>query len=467
MPVEANVFRIFIASSNDLEEERHIIRNAIHEWNEVFAFRNQVYLEPVLYQSHIWYDSTKSAQSIINRELLDECDLMIAIFWKRIGTPTNGSKGGTLEELDRFSKSGRPVLLCFKEGGLTIEDAVEYGSDLKIITDLKKRYASRLTLTYQSLEELKTPIARQISFFAEEFIKKLRVAEATRTYSKKLKHEEPSKYQVSVDIDRLKIQADLNREADFRQLAPSIARLGKGARPIRVLDFGCGDGVTTWDRFHDQSNVQEVIGVDISSKAIELARERCIGDDKFHFLAGDIENMTFDEGFDLIFASHTLRHVQNPQATLHQLWSLLRPGGDIVIRDADAALHLTYPSSSDLNYILNVGTRLRGTSDFFFGRQLYGLMRNMHPSPTDVSIIMHPLILATEDEKTRAAFFHRSYGSLLNYARQLSHEEGEKGPDTEVYHKIDAALKKELDRFRATHNIFSTAVMFVGRATKP
>jgi hypothetical protein len=54
-----------------------------------------------------------SAQSIINRTVLQECDLLVGIFWTRIGTPTEEYASGTVEEIERHIDSGKPAMLYF------------------------------------------------------------------------------------------------------------------------------------------------------------------------------------------------------------------------------------------------------------------------------------------------------------------------------------------------------------------
>jgi hypothetical protein len=47
-------------------------------------------------------------QDWINRELIDNADILIAVFQARIGSPTKGSISATVEEIQRFIKSGNP-----------------------------------------------------------------------------------------------------------------------------------------------------------------------------------------------------------------------------------------------------------------------------------------------------------------------------------------------------------------------
>ena len=35
MPINAHIFRIFVASSGDLKQEREIIKNLVQEWNYI------------------------------------------------------------------------------------------------------------------------------------------------------------------------------------------------------------------------------------------------------------------------------------------------------------------------------------------------------------------------------------------------------------------------------------------------
>ena len=40
------------------------------------------------------------AQAIINRQIVKDSDLVVAIFWTRIGTPTGVAQSGMIEEIE-------------------------------------------------------------------------------------------------------------------------------------------------------------------------------------------------------------------------------------------------------------------------------------------------------------------------------------------------------------------------------
>ncbi|MFM8187569.1 MAG: hypothetical protein ACKN85_03720 [Pirellula sp.] len=54
------------------------------------------------------------------QQLLDRCDLLVAILWSRLGTPTNSDLSGTVQEIREFSEKKGPerVLIFFCDRAL-------------------------------------------------------------------------------------------------------------------------------------------------------------------------------------------------------------------------------------------------------------------------------------------------------------------------------------------------------------
>src|SRR6266852_988492 len=52
-------------------------------------------------------------QEAINRQLVSGCDILVGMFWTKIGTPTGVADSGTVEEIDHFVAAGKPALLYF------------------------------------------------------------------------------------------------------------------------------------------------------------------------------------------------------------------------------------------------------------------------------------------------------------------------------------------------------------------
>ncbi|GBF81965.1 class I SAM-dependent methyltransferase [Aphanothece sacrum] len=103
---------------------------------------------------------------------------------------------------------------------------------------------------------------------------------------------------------------------------------------IRILDAGCGTGVGT--EYLILLNPQaEIVGIDLSEKALEIAQERCQrsgvagkhqGKISFHHLNLE-EVATLSGEFDLINSVGVLHHLPDPIAGIKALAPKLAPGG--------------------------------------------------------------------------------------------------------------------------------------------
>jgi len=99
-------------------------------------------------------------------------------------------------------------------------------------------------------------------------------------------------------------------------------------REISILDFGCGVGklASLMAKTYPRSTVY---GYDVSSKSIELAREKW----------GHLKNVLFKNRlsdariFDLITVANVFHHIkrEDRRETLYRLKSLIKPGGKIAV----------------------------------------------------------------------------------------------------------------------------------------
>jgi SAM-dependent methyltransferase len=98
---------------------------------------------------------------------------------------------------------------------------------------------------------------------------------------------------------------------------------------IRILDAGCGTGVSTEYLVHLNPEAQ-VVGIDLSAGALEVAKERCKRSGanrvEFHHLSlYDVEQLPGE--FDLINCVGVLHHLSDPIRGIQALAKKLAPGG--------------------------------------------------------------------------------------------------------------------------------------------
>ena len=102
-----------IASPGDVFDEREVVRDIIHEWNYVNSISTNAVLMPVGWDTHSAPELSGRAQELINAQVLRDCDLLVGIFWSRLGTPTGEAASGTVEEIERHLDAGKPAMVYF------------------------------------------------------------------------------------------------------------------------------------------------------------------------------------------------------------------------------------------------------------------------------------------------------------------------------------------------------------------
>ncbi|MEN9245924.1 MAG: class I SAM-dependent methyltransferase, partial [Thermostichales cyanobacterium SRBZ-1_bins_19] len=104
-----------------------------------------------------------------------------------------------------------------------------------------------------------------------------------------------------------------------------------GSRRVRILDAGCGSGVSTEYIAH-QNPGADLWAFDISDQALAIAQQRCqkSGSPPVHFRRCDIYDLdeTLVPGqFDFINSVGMLHHLPDPEKGLRILADKLAPGG--------------------------------------------------------------------------------------------------------------------------------------------
>ncbi|MGB9191941.1 MULTISPECIES: DUF4062 domain-containing protein [unclassified Acinetobacter] len=116
MAYQATILNVMIASPSDVAEERQLVRDAIYEWNAIHSKQFGVMLNPVGWETHVAPEMGNRPQEIINKRILENTDILLGIFWTRLGTETGEYVSGTVEEISRHIASQKlaSIYVCDK-----------------------------------------------------------------------------------------------------------------------------------------------------------------------------------------------------------------------------------------------------------------------------------------------------------------------------------------------------------------
>ncbi len=138
------------------------MRDVIAEWNAIHARDRKTVLMPFGWETHATPEMGDRPQAIINGQLLKDADLLVAMFWTRIGSPTGSAKSGTVEEIEEHIRADKPAMIYFSSAPVRPDsiDEKQYSALKDFMNSLRGR---GLVEQYESLAEFRTKFARQLA----------------------------------------------------------------------------------------------------------------------------------------------------------------------------------------------------------------------------------------------------------------------------------------------------------------
>jgi hypothetical protein len=152
---------VLIASPSDLAEERQTATEAVNDWNAQHAVAESVVLLPVKWETHAKPQAGVRPQEAINRQLVRDCDILVGMFWTKIGTSTGVAESGAVEEIDQFVASGKPALLYFSSRPID-PNKIDLTQHKKLKRFKDATYKKALTGGFSSVDELRRTLLRDL-----------------------------------------------------------------------------------------------------------------------------------------------------------------------------------------------------------------------------------------------------------------------------------------------------------------
>ena len=161
MSFKPEAYRVLIASPSDLVEERKAATEAVNDWNAQNAVAESVVLLPVKWETLAAPQSGLRPQSAINRQLVRACDILVGMFWTKIGTSTGVAESGTVEEIDELVAAGKPALLYFSSRPID-PNKIDLKQFKKLKTFKHATYKRALTGSFSAVDELRQTLLRDL-----------------------------------------------------------------------------------------------------------------------------------------------------------------------------------------------------------------------------------------------------------------------------------------------------------------
>lgn len=177
--------------------------------------------------------------------------------------------------------------------------------------------------------------------------------------------------EAEIEAGRLEKQANLSNysvENDLRRFRFSPDE--------KILDAGCGSGVLS-RYLVEKRGVKNVDAMDFSDMRLKQA-SRLAGDSpSIHFHRQDLAHLEsdFHNRYDTIICRYVIEHSEHPSRILTELRKALKPGGRLIIIEADGVFFNLYTPNETFNaYMAEFKSKLR--FDLEIGRKVPDLMKS-------------------------------------------------------------------------------------------
>lgn len=160
------IYNIMVGSPSDVSFIAEVAVNCIHRWNTLNSNDKHIALVPHHWTSSSFPSLKDSAQKVINNQMVQYSDALIAVFGSRLGSPTKDSISGTVEEIQEHLKVGKQVMVFFCDkidANADMDQLKQLQTFRSTIEGLYEMYSDAADFQHKFSEKLSLFVQRELS----------------------------------------------------------------------------------------------------------------------------------------------------------------------------------------------------------------------------------------------------------------------------------------------------------------
>ncbi|MCM1236264.1 MAG: hypothetical protein NC489_39795 [Ruminococcus flavefaciens] len=164
MANNAKMYNMLISCPGDVEDMIQVVDEVIENFNQQFIDTLGIGIITRYWKKSAYAQSGGSPQELLNKQFIEKCDLAIAIFKTRFGTPTDRYGSGSEEEIEIMLSAGKQVFMFFDESPIE-HDKIDIQQLLKV-REFKDKYKEQkrgILWIYKSAEEFRSIFNAQVT----------------------------------------------------------------------------------------------------------------------------------------------------------------------------------------------------------------------------------------------------------------------------------------------------------------
>lgn len=171
MNQDSKTIKITLCGPGDVEKEIKIAREVIDQWNQSNWETIGWGLKIQHWNTDAIPTMAERGQAAINHQLIDDSDIIVAVLWSRLGTPTGLAQSGTEEEITRATAREIRVLAYFSdlEAPRTRQDPIQVE---KLAAFRSRLMNTGLPFTFKSRREFRDLLTSHLDVAVRELLLK-------------------------------------------------------------------------------------------------------------------------------------------------------------------------------------------------------------------------------------------------------------------------------------------------------
>lgn len=162
MPVTLQSYAVLLSRPGDADRDVEVAADAIEAVNRQHSRSTGIHFHLLDWKKDSYADSGAEPQQLLNKQIVDDADIVLAIFRERMGTPTQRFDSGTEEEVMLALEAHKPVHIYFWQPPQDYEPAD--ASQYERIESFKTRIADRVMyVTYATEQELRDRVTHDFT----------------------------------------------------------------------------------------------------------------------------------------------------------------------------------------------------------------------------------------------------------------------------------------------------------------
>lgn len=155
-------YDLLISCPGDVNKFIHVIRECVESFNKTFGVINNCEIVTKHWSTDSYPQSGDKAQELLNKQFVRDCDVAVAIFWTKFGTPTDKYGSGTEEEIEEMLSSGKQVFMYFLDA--PINPSSVNMEQYKKVVEFKEKYKDRgIYVTVKDGNELRKQFTNHLA----------------------------------------------------------------------------------------------------------------------------------------------------------------------------------------------------------------------------------------------------------------------------------------------------------------